>query len=51
MYCNAILQEGLQKLSTIKDTHFIDTVFLGGGTPSLIPPHYLHNIIQTLAPH
>ncbi len=50
-YCNAILQEGLQKLSTIKDTHFIDTVFLGGGTPSLIPPHYLHNIIQTLAPH
>ncbi|SHE10237.1 oxygen-independent coproporphyrinogen III oxidase [Chlamydia abortus] len=51
LYCNAILQEGLQKLSTIEDTHFVDTVFLGGGTPSLIPPHYLHNIIQTLAPH
>ncbi|WP_041467979.1 radical SAM family heme chaperone HemW [Chlamydia felis] len=51
LYCNAILQEGLHKLSTITDSYFIDTVFLGGGTPSLIPPHHLHNIIKILAPH
>ncbi|AAP05164.1 radical SAM family heme chaperone HemW [Chlamydia caviae] len=51
LYCNAVLQEGLNKLAAIKDTHFIDTVFFGGGTPSLIPPHHLHNIITLLAPH
>lgn len=51
LYCNAILQEGLSKLSTVQDTYFIDTVFFGGGTPSLIPPHHLHNISKVLAPH
>ncbi len=46
-----VLQEGLNKLSSIEDTYFIDTVFLGGGTPSLIPPQNLHKIVHALAPH
>ncbi|EPP35647.1 radical SAM superfamily protein [Chlamydia ibidis] len=50
LYCDAILEEGKQKLASLKDEYFIDTLFFGGGTPSLLPPHYIQDLITTLAP-
>nr|CRI42492.1 Oxygen-independent coproporphyrinogen-III oxidase-like protein LL1139 [Chlamydia pneumoniae] len=51
LYCNAVIQEGLRKLAPIQETHFIETVFFGGGTPSLVSPLDLKRILKELAPH
>lgn len=50
LYCDQVLQEGLHKFASLKELYFIDTVFFGGGTPSLIPPHYLNKILNVLSP-
>lgn len=46
-YFEALLQE-IELCTT--DTHDwkIDTIFIGGGTPSLTPPHQLENLIRSL---
>ena len=41
LYCNS---NDLNKLE-------FDTIFLGGGTPSLIEPHYIEKIFKTLSNH
>ncbi|WP_038500247.1 radical SAM family heme chaperone HemW [Chlamydia avium] len=51
LYCNQVLQEGLHKFSSLKDGYFIDTIFFGGGTPSLIPPRYFHKLLDVFALH
>ncbi|ANH79114.1 radical SAM family heme chaperone HemW [Candidatus Chlamydia sanziniae] len=48
-YCNAIIHEGLRKFESLAEHYFIDTLFFGGGTPSLIPPSELQNIAKILA--
>ncbi|WP_100934679.1 radical SAM family heme chaperone HemW [Candidatus Chlamydia corallus] len=50
LYCTAVIQEGIKKLSAIQDSHFVDTVFFGGGTPSLVSPLYLKRILKELGP-
>ncbi|SPN73517.1 Oxygen-independent coproporphyrinogen-III oxidase,coproporphyrinogen III oxidase,Putative heme iron utilization protein,putative oxygen-independent coproporphyrinogen III oxidase,Radical SAM superfamily [Chlamydia serpentis] len=50
LYCHAVIKEGLKKLSEVQNTHFVDTVFFGGGTPSLVPPFHFKQILKELAP-
>ncbi|WP_201456856.1 radical SAM family heme chaperone HemW [Chlamydia sp. 17-3921] len=50
LYCNAIIREGKKKLASIRDHYYVNTLFFGGGTPSLVPPSKLEEIISTLAP-
>ena len=46
-YFEALLKE--IELCPTDTTHWdIDTIFIGGGTPSLTPPHQLKNLIHTL---
>lgn len=50
LYCSMVIQEGVQKLSSIHDQYYVETLFLGGGTPSLLSPHAIQEIISALAP-
>ncbi len=46
-YFEALLKE--IELCSTNTTHWdIDTIFMGGGTPSLTPPHQLKNLIRAL---
>ncbi len=46
-YFEALLKE--IELCSTDTTHWdIDTIFIGGGTPSLTPPHQLKNLIRAL---
>ncbi|WP_213357800.1 radical SAM family heme chaperone HemW [Chlamydiifrater phoenicopteri] len=49
-YTEAILLEGKQKLATLSNEYHIVSLFLGGGTPSLLQPAHIASIIETLAP-
>ncbi len=48
IYCQSVIQEGKRKLDSLKNEYFIDTVFFGGGTPSLVPPEYLQRMLESL---
>ncbi|WP_414038704.1 radical SAM family heme chaperone HemW [Chlamydia trachomatis I/UW-12/UR] len=47
-YCEAVIKEGLKKLAPLRCSHYIDTVFFGGGTPSLVPPALIQDILVAL---
>ncbi|AAF73546.1 coproporphyrinogen III oxidase family protein [Chlamydia muridarum str. Nigg] len=50
-YCEAVIKEGLRKLAPLRCHYYIDTVFFGGGTPSLVPPSLIQDILTTLEAH
>lgn len=50
LYMSALLQEGKRKLELLGASYYVDTVFFGGGTPSLIPPHEIQRLLEELAP-
>ena len=47
-YCEAVIKEGLKKLAPLRCSHYVDTVFFGGGTPSLVPPAFIQDILAAL---
>lgn len=47
-YCHAIIQEWNKKWSLLRDRYFVDTIFFGGGTPSLVSPSLIQQIIQAV---
>lgn len=47
-YYDAIIKEWNIKWHFLRDQYFIDTIFFGGGTPSLIPPDTIQHIIQSI---
>lgn len=51
LYSQAIILEGEHKLAPLRNSHYIETVFFGGGTPSLLSPSQLNNILSKLAPN
>ncbi|WP_213318440.1 radical SAM family heme chaperone HemW [Chlamydiifrater volucris] len=48
-YTEAILREGKKKFSLLQDEYRVVSLFFGGGTPSLLPPHHIASIIETFA--
>ena len=47
-YCEAVIKEGLKKLAPLRCSHYVDTVFFGGGTPSLVQPAFIQDILAAL---
>jgi oxygen-independent coproporphyrinogen-3 oxidase len=45
---NSLVQEILLQRERINETKTIDTIYVGGGTPSLVPVPYLEKIIGTI---
>ncbi|MBQ8498426.1 radical SAM family heme chaperone HemW [Chlamydia sp.] len=50
-YCEAVIKEGQKKLASLRSSHYVDTVFFGGGTPSLVPPSHIQDILMALEAH
>lgn len=44
-YCDAIIQEWFRKFAPLQDSYDVDTIFFGGGTPSLVSPEQIQKII------
>lgn len=47
-YYMRVLQKEIRSFSAISTLYQIQTVFFGGGTPSLVPPHYIEQLLQLL---
>lgn len=47
-YCEAIIHEWKRKWDLLQNRYFVDTIFFGGGTPSLISPKLIQQIIQVV---
>ncbi|MEE2987034.1 MAG: radical SAM family heme chaperone HemW [Nitrospinota bacterium] len=45
-YVDALLSEMSHYAERLKSDHTIQTLFLGGGTPTTLPPHYLKKILH-----
>lgn len=46
-YFSVLQQELLEKAEDAKD-YEVDSIFIGGGTPSLVDPHYIAQIMKTI---
>lgn len=51
IYCDTIIQEWFRKYLPLQDLYSVDTIFFGGGTPSLISPEYIQKIIGAIGGH
>jgi len=49
-YLDAILEDLEQDLSLVHDRP-IETVFIGGGTPSLMSPEFYHRLLEGIGKH
>lgn len=48
-YCNCLKREIYRRAETLSHRETVDTLYFGGGTPSLLPPEELASIIHSLA--
>ena len=48
-YVNSLIDE-IENCSELSQRN-IDTIFIGGGTPSVLPPYYIGKIMETLGKH
>ncbi len=45
-YCDSLLNEIMARSSELTENYTVDTVFIGGGTPSVLPPVSVYNIMK-----